>query len=144
MTRRVAIMPDGLFISRPGNDALDATKLRLVEPRYRMLEQHASGSVTSSARRDRDVFVHTATIRFPQLPYVPIVQFTVNRSNQVIYPNHVVSETKGVRFPNGVTYTDYLFGRVSVTRNAVTYEGQLNSAVPVRFDATIMKARSGL
>ena len=33
MTRRVAIMPDGLFISRPGNDALDATKLRLVEPR---------------------------------------------------------------------------------------------------------------
>lgn len=142
--RRFALTPDGIFISRPGFDALNDRHVRLVEPRYRMLEQHANGSVTSSARRHRNVWVHTATIRFTPLPYVPIVQFTVNRNSQVIYPSHVVSETTKVRFPNGFTFTDSLLGRVNVTRSSITYEGQLNSPVPVRFDATIMKANSGL
>ena len=139
MTRRIAITPAGLFIARPGNDALDATKPRLVEPRYRMLEQHARGSVLSSVRTHRGNYSHTATITFPPLPYVPIVQFTVNelfflpvarlinRANRVTYPNYVSSQ----------------FG-VSVTRSSITCEGILEVGLPVLFNATIMKADSGL
>ena len=146
MTRRFVMTPQGLFIARPGFDALDATKPRLVEPRYRMLEQHAAAGAYTTATRYRTVFLHTASIAFEPLPYVPIVQFTVSRggAGQVIYPNHVLSETKGVRLPNDLTYTDYLFGRVSVTNRSLTYEGHLNTRVAARLEATIMKADSGL
>lgn len=153
MTRRMVIQPDGIYISRPGYDALDSSVVRLVEPQYRMIEQHHQAEASS-------VFVdghsggsggpawslHRATVSFSALPYIPVhhyamtLNYTGFDADTIRYPNYVFSEAiSGAVVPQGKAQigTDYFWCEASVA-TYTTLAGLL------RVRVTIMKADSGL
>ncbi len=143
--RRLALTPDGIFVSRRGFDALNDRFARLVDPRYRMMEQHAQGEVTSIFQDGGKGWSrHRAVFHFPVLPYRPIHHYamTWNRepADTARYPNYLWSATTiGSAVPGGgaMIERDHLWVESSV---------HTNTRAPglFRLRVTIMKADSGL
>ncbi len=149
MTRRLAINEDGIFISRPGFDALDDTVVRLVEPDFPILSQHAQGTATSVFTDGSAVggwSRHRATFHFDELPYRPMVHFGMAYNSggksldTVRYPEYLISHiASGTTTPGGQykNLTDRFWA-----------EAIINSFTEIsgifRMVVTIYKADSGL
>lgn len=145
--RRVALTKDGLFISRPGHDALNDRYVRLIDPRYRMLEQHAQGTATSRFVRSGDGWsLHRADYPFPALPYRPIVHYALAFNsggevlNRVRYPNYIYSHTAfNTLTPQGHAFVAHDHMWVETLINSVARANNI-----FRVMVTVMKADSGL
>ncbi len=149
MTRRLAINSAGIFISRPGYDALDDSVVRLVEPDYPMLSQHTQGTATSVFTEGSSAggwSRHRATFNFDELPYRPMVHFAMayNSSGKTLdtvqYPEYLISHT-----PSGSVVPG---GRYKILTDRFWAEAIINSYVTAnakfRMIVTIYKADSGL
>ncbi|MCP4381414.1 MAG: hypothetical protein GY798_08355 [Hyphomicrobiales bacterium] len=149
MTRRVVMRSDGIFISRPGFDALDDSVARLVEPGFPMLSQHDQGTATSvftQGNAGGGWSKHRATFNFAALPYKPMVHFGLAfffggpTTDFVRYPEFLQSATSA-----GAVVPD---GKYKIETDLFWAEAHLNtyttSAGLFRMVVTVYKHDSGL
>ncbi len=143
--QRIKIDETGLFISRPGFDVNNGNVARLVDPRFQLLSEHARGEALSNFSEGSGAggwSRHRAQFNFPTLPFVPIVQWGLQRvsSNVVTYPEFIISDTTANSNEPGDKMrvgTNYVWAESAI--NQYTTAGGL-----FRLRVTVYNADSGL